>query len=84
MTAYSLKYAKENLGRIAEETIENCDQAIVRLDSGKAVVMIPLEEYESWNEAQYLLSSRANREHLLKSIEQSRSGNVIQRELIEP
>lgn len=83
MTAYSLKYAKENLERIAEELIENSDQTIVTLDSGKAFVMIPLDEYESWKETQYLLSSRANRERLLKSIEQSRQGQLIQKELID-
>ena len=84
MTAYSLKYAKENLERIAEETIENSDETIVTLDSGKAFVMIPMDQYGSWKETQYLLSSRANRERLLKSIEQSRKGQTVQRELIEP
>ncbi len=84
MTAYSLKYAKENLERIAEETIENSDETIVTLDSGKAFVMIPMDQYASWKETQYLLSSRANREHLLKSIEQSRRGQTVRRELVEP
>ncbi|WP_293911682.1 type II toxin-antitoxin system Phd/YefM family antitoxin [Deinococcus sp.] len=84
MTAYSLKYAKENLERIAEETIENCDQAIVTLDSGKAVVMIPLEEYESWKETHYLLSSPANAERLRKAAADIRSGQFQERELIEP
>ncbi|CAM3566111.1 Antitoxin [Deinococcus saxicola] len=84
MTAYSLKYAQENLERIAEEMIENCDETVVTLDSGKAFVMIPMEQYESWKETQYLMSSRANREQLLKSIEQSRAGQTFQRDLIEP
>ena len=83
MTAYSLKYMKENLEQIAEDTVDNCTETIMTLDSGKAVVMIPLEQYEAWKETQYLLSSRANREHLLKSIDQSRSGQIIQKDLID-
>lgn len=84
MTAYSLKYAKENLERIAEELIDNSDQTIVTLDSGKAFVMIPLDEYESWEETEYLLSNRSTRERLLRAIERTRRGEVIQRDLIDP
>lgn len=84
MTAYSINYLRENLDRIAEETIDNSEQTIITLDSGKAFVMLPLEEFESWKETQYLLSSRANRERLLKSIEHSRAGKLTQRELIDP
>ena len=83
MAAYSLNYVKENLERIEEETVDNCTETILTPDSGKAVVMIPLEEYEPWKETQYLLSSRANREHLLKSIEQSRTGQTVKRDLTD-
>ena len=83
MTAYSLKYAQENLERIAEETIENSDEAIVTLDSGKAVVMIPLEQYSSWKETQYLLSNPVNAERLLKAAADIRAGKFTQHDLIE-
>ena len=83
MTAYSLKYAQENLERIAEETIANSDQTIVTLDSGQAVVMISHEEYESWKETHFLLCNPANRRHLLSSMEQYRQGRTLRKNLEE-
>ncbi|MXV20811.1 type II toxin-antitoxin system Phd/YefM family antitoxin [Deinococcus xianganensis] len=84
MTAYSLKYAKDHLERIAEETVENSAETIITLDSGQAVVMIPLEQYESWKETQFLLSNPANRAHLLESAQQYRAGQATRRTLIDP
>lgn len=85
MTAYSVKYAKEHLERIAEETVANGDETIVTLDSGRAVVMISLEEYTSWKETRHL-STPANRRHLLSSIEQYRQGRTVRKTLedLEP
>lgn len=83
MTAYSLKYAKDNLERIAEETVQNSDETIITLDSGEAVVMIPLEQYESWKETRFLLANPANREHLLSSVQQYRDGQTVRRSLDE-
>lgn len=83
MSAYSLKYAKENLERIAQETVDNDDATYITLDSGEAVVIVPRERYESWNETEYLLSNPANRRHLLKSIEQYRQGQIVQKTMQE-
>lgn len=82
MTAYSLKYAKEHLERIAEETIANGDETIVTLDSGQAVVMISLEAYAGWKESLHL-SNPANRRHLLASIGQYREGQTVHKTLEE-
>lgn len=81
MTAYSLKYAKENLERIAQEAVDNDQATYITLDSGEAVVIVPKERYESWNETDYLLSNPANRRHLLASIEQYRQGQVVRKSL---
>ena len=83
MTAYSLKYAKENLERIAQEAVDNDQATYITLDSGEAVVIVPKERYESWNETDYLLSNPANRRHLLASIEQYRQGQVVRKSLEE-
>ncbi|MEF2279218.1 type II toxin-antitoxin system Phd/YefM family antitoxin [Deinococcus sp. YIM 134068] len=83
MTAYSIKYAKENLERIAQEAVDNDQATYITLDSGEAVVIVPKERYESWNETDYLLSNPANRRHLLASIEQYRQGQVVRKSLEE-
>ncbi|MBZ9750932.1 type II toxin-antitoxin system Phd/YefM family antitoxin [Deinococcus sp. HMF7604] len=83
MTAYSLKFAKDNLERIAQETVQNSDETIITLDSGEAVVLIPLEQYEAWKETHHLLANPANRRHLLDSVEQYRQGRAIRKNLTD-
>ena len=63
--------------------MDNCDETVLTLDSGDAVVMIPLKQYESWKETDYLLSNSANRRHLLASIEQYRQGQTVQKTMQE-
>lgn len=40
------------------------------------VVMIPISEYNSWIETDYLLSSEANRAHLRASLQQAEKGDT--------
>lgn len=83
MSAYSSKYFKDHADRILAETIDNGDETIITLDSGEAVVVISLSQYESWKETHYLMSNSANREHLLESIRQYREGKIISKTLEE-
>ena len=83
MSAYSSKYFRDNAERILEETVENSDETIVTLDSGAAVAVIPLDQYESWKETHNLISNPANGEHLLESIRQYREGKIISKTLEE-
>ena len=84
MTAYSLKYAKENLERIAQETVDNDLPTYITLDSGEAVVIVPKERYESWSETDYLMFNPVNAERLLKAAADIRAGKFEQHKLIEP
>ena len=59
------------------------DETIITLDSGEAVVMIPLGQYESWKETRFLLANPANRDHLLSSVQQYRDGQTVRRSLDE-
>ena len=38
------------------------------------VVLVPLDEYNSWKETLYLLSNPANAEHLRRSIAEAEAG----------
>ena len=83
MTALTVNEAKENLERIISQVLESAEPAIVRTDSGEQVVVLPLEDFNSWKETIYLLSNSANAAHLEKSIEEARSGRSEEKELID-
>ena len=55
---------------------------IITRKNRKDLVLISLEEYNALKETNYLLSGN-NREILLKSLEEAKSGRTIQKGLIE-
>jgi antitoxin YefM len=83
MTAITLDDAKENLERILNQVINDAEPAILCTDSGQQVVMLPLDEFNSWKETIYLLSNPANAAHLRKSIEQVSASETQEKELID-
>lgn len=82
MTAMTLSEAKENLERLIKQVIEDDEPAIVCTDSGQQVVVLPLDEFNSWKETIYLLSNPANAAHLQRSIQEARAGQIQEKELI--
>lgn len=71
MQAVTLKDAKRNLPRLVEQIIADAEPRIVVTDSGAQVVVMPLDEFNSWKETLYLLSHPANARHLRCSIAQA-------------
>ncbi len=51
---------------------------VPRNNNDEPVVMMPLSEYNSLNETNYLLSSKANKARLLESIEQIEGGKTVE------
>jgi antitoxin YefM len=82
MTAMTLSEAKENLERVINQVIEDDEPAIVCTDSGQRVVVLPLDEFNSWKETIYLLSNPANAAHLRRSIQEARAGQIQEKEVI--
>ena len=83
MTAITLNEAKKNLEKLIKQVIDNDEPAIVSTETGEQVVVLPLNEFNSWKETIYLLSNPANAEHLRKSIQQSAAGQIQEKELID-
>ena len=73
MNAITLADAKKNLERIIEQVISDAEPAVLCTDKGDKVVLVPLDEFNSWKETLYLLSNPANAAHLRQSIAEAKS-----------
>lgn len=68
---------------VVVKVIADAQPRIVEIDSGESVVVMPLEEFTSWQETAYLLSNPANAAHLRKSVGEVQSKNYLEHELDE-
>ncbi|TWU28427.1 type II toxin-antitoxin system Phd/YefM family antitoxin [Bythopirellula polymerisocia] len=68
---------------VVAKVIADAQPTLVKIDSGESVVVMPLDEFHSWQETAYLLSNPANAMHLRKSIDQVRTKTYNERELDE-
>jgi len=69
MKAFIHTHARQHLAAVMDEVIDNHDIAIITRGGDKAVVMMSLEDYNSWEETSYLLTNPENARHLLRGIE---------------
>ena len=83
MDAITINQAKQNIDGLIEQVIADAVPTIICDDKGQRVVILSLDEFNSWQETLYLLSNPANADHLRRSIKEDESGKAIERELIE-
>ncbi len=81
MQAVTLKEAKRHLPRLVEQVLADAEPRIVVTDKGGQVVLMPLDEFNSWKETLYLLASPANAAHLRRSLAEVESGQAQKKEL---
>jgi antitoxin YefM len=84
MDAITSELAAKNLNGLIEKVIADIEPTIVCADNGQKAVLMPLDEFNSWQETLYLMSSPANAEHLAQSIAEAKAGKIIERGLIDP
>ena len=83
MRIVSFTEARNGLKSVLDQVVNDADHTVItRRDSEDAVVM-SLDSYNSLMETVHLLKSPANAEHLSKSIEQYRNGEVLERDLLD-
>ncbi len=73
------KDLKSSLDKVSDDN----DVIIVSRSKNKNVVVLSLQEYNSWKETMYLLSSEKNRKRLEKSIKDFNNGKFVKHGLIE-
>ncbi len=71
-----------NLKKWLDLVVNDVEELIIKRKNNQDLVIISLEEYNSLKETAYLLSGK-NREVLLKSLEESKSGKTEEHKLIE-
>jgi antitoxin YefM len=82
MLVASASEVKKNLKRYIDSVSDNNDMLVINSE-GKTVIMISLEDYNRWDETQYLLSSPANAKELRKSIAELNAGKTVSKTIEE-
>ncbi len=59
---------------------DNNETLIIKRKTGKGTVVISLDEYNSIMETVHLLSSKANADRLYESIQQMKSGEIVEKD----
>ncbi len=67
---------RKNLKSYIDSVANNNDTLIVNAN-GKSVVVISLEDYNSIEETEYLLSTPANKKMMYKALEEINNGKMI-------
>lgn len=73
---------RSNLKHWLDKVVNDVSDIIIKRKSGKDLVLISLEEYNSLKETTYLLTGK-NRDILLNSIKELEAGNGMEKDLIE-
>ena len=83
MHAVTVTEAKQHLEKLIDQVIADAEPTIVVTDAGQRVVVLSLDEFNSWRETLYLLSNPANAAHLRQSIAEFQAGQASERMLLD-
>ncbi len=83
MNDITLDEAKKDLEGILRKVVEDAEPTVLSTQSGDKVVLLGLDEFNSWKETVYLLGNPANAAHLRKSISEAANGEREEHELLD-
>jgi antitoxin YefM len=83
MHVTTIKNAKKNLEQLVYQVDADAEPVMIFLDEGHKAILLSEREFTAWQETEYLLSNPANAAHLEKSLEQARTGQIAERELLD-
>jgi len=84
MLSASMSDFRKEMKKYLDLVSRDFETLIINRGKGKGAVLISLDEYNSLMETMHLLSSKANVDHLYKSIEQFKRGETFEKDLIDP
>lgn len=77
MEAVTYTSARQNMARLMDEVVSNSEVKIITRNNNPSVVMMSLDDYNSWIETCYLLSTPSNARHLRRSLQQAEKGETV-------
>lgn len=83
MKALSYTALRNTLAKTMKKVCEDHEPVVITRKGEGAVVMLSLEDYESFEETTYLLRSPKNVKRLLESISQLENGKGLEKDLRE-
>ncbi len=83
MNMVTVNEAKRNLDSLIKKIFSDAEPTIITTETGQQIVLLSLDEFNSWQETAYLLSNPANAARLRKSIAEAQAGRVTERKLDE-
>lgn len=61
---------RQKMKQYFEDVYNNSEEILIQRPGGKNIVIMAQEEYDSLQETLYLMSSEANRQHIIKGMKQ--------------
>jgi antitoxin YefM len=83
MHTISLDHAKQQFEAVVARVLADAEPTVVNTPEGESVVVVPLDDYEAWQETAYLLRNPANAAHLRQSIAEAEAGKFQSRTLAD-
>jgi antitoxin YefM len=84
MQAITYNQAIQNLADLIDDVSDNHEPLIITHENHKAVVLMSLDDFNAWQETEYLTRSPANARDLLDAVEDiTQRKNLIKHALIE-
>ena len=84
MDAITYTEARNRLAETIDRVTANHEPVIITRRGRQAVVMLSLDDFNAWQETEYLTRSAANAADLIQAVEEIRERrNLIRRNLIE-
>ena len=84
MRSVNFTQLRQNLANELDSVINDAEEVVVTRSGHEPVVIVPLAEYESMKETEYLLRNPSNAAALRRSIAELERGDAKGRDLIDP
>ena len=77
MNVITISQAESNLQNVIDQIINDVEPTIITTNTGDSVVMLPLDEFNAWQETLYLLSTPANAKQLIQTIAEDETDYLL-------